>query len=267
MGTAIQEELQENLRGMNWAGKKLVYCETVDSTNTKAKELAELGYPSGTLVTAEQQKAGRGRSGRGWESPPGTGIFMTLLLRPAIRPDSASMLTLVAALAAVRGVRDITQADVQIKWPNDLVLNGKKICGILTELSVQEGMIRYLVVGIGINVHNESFPEEIRSTASSLFLECGRHFHRAEIIGKLLKNFENDYEIFCRTEDLSGLRDEYHAFLVNRGRSVRVLDPRAPYEGKALGITEKGELIVDVQGQKRLVSSGEVSVRGIYGYV
>lgn len=267
MDTEILAKLRESLCDTQWAGRELVYCEVVDSTNTKAKELVQKGYPSGTLVVAGQQLTGKGRSGRGWESPPGTGIFMTLLLKPDFHPDSASMLTLVAALAVAKAIGGITHADVQIKWPNDIVINGKKICGILTEMSAQRDFIHYVVIGIGINVHNESFPEEIRSTASSLFLECGEHFHRADIIGKVLRYFEEYYEVFCETEDLSALLDDYNALLVNRQKKVRVLDPKVPFEGKAMGITRKGELIVETPESQRLVSSGEVSVRGIYGYV
>lgn len=257
----------ESLRRTKWVGQEIHYYETIDSTNTKAKELAEQGSPSGTLVVADQQVAGKGRRGRSWDSPPNTGIFMTILLKPEINPNHASMLTLVAALAVAEAINDVTGACARIKWPNDIVIGGKKICGILTEMSAQFDYISNIVVGIGINVHNESFPEEISQVASSLFLECGQKFHRAFIIEKVLEHFEEYYEIFAETEDLTGLMNQYNSLLVNRGANVRVLDPKKPFEGKAMGITKKGELIVDTWEARRLVSSGEVSVRGIYGYV
>lgn len=250
-----------------WAGQELFYFDTIDSTNTKAKELAEQGYPSGTLVISDQQIAGKGRRGRSWESPSGCGIFMTLMLKPDINPNNASMLTLVAALATARAISEITGMEAGIKWPNDIVINGKKICGILTEMSAQFDYINHIVIGIGINVHNESFPDELKETASSLLLEGGKKYRRAELIAKFLEHFETYYGKFLETEDLEGLMKEYNARLVNIGKQVRVLDPKEPFEGKAIGITKKGELIVDTWESRKLVSSGEVSVRGIYGYV
>ncbi len=251
-----------------WAGQEVLYFDTIDSTNTKAQELAEKGYPSGTLVVADQQVSGKGRRGRGWVSPSGTGIFMTLMIKPDIKPNNASMLTLVAALAVAKALKDVTGEDAKIKWPNDIVINGKKICGILTEMSAQFDYINHIVIGIGINVHNESFPEEISSMASSLMIEAGgKKFRRAEIIAQTMLHFEEYYEIFLQTEDLSALVGEYDELLVNMNKAVKVLDPKEPFEGKAMGITKHGELIVDTWESRKLVSSGEVSVRGIYGYV
>ena len=220
-----------------------------------------------SLVVADQQTAGKGRRGRSWESPTGTGIFMTLMLKPEINPNNASMLTLVAAMATTRAIRRVTGVPAMIKWPNDIVMNGKKVCGILTEMSAQFDYINHIVIGIGINVHNEEFPEEIKETASSLFLESGQHIHRASLIEAFLEEFEDVYAEYLKTEDMEGLQKEYDTMLVNRGRQVRVLDPKEPFEGKAMGITKKGELIVDTWESRKLVSSGEVSVRGIYGYV
>ena len=257
----------ESLKNTQWAGCEIYCFDSIDSTNTKAKELAEAGHPSGTLVVADQQTLGRGRRGRSWESPAGTGIFMTLMLKPDINPNNASMLTLVAAMATARAITEVTGEAAQIKWPNDIVMNGKKVVGILTEMSAQFDYINHIVVGIGINVHNEEFPEEIAKTASSLLLECGHRIHRASLIEAFLEEFERLYAVYLETEDMSGLQKEYDSLLVNRGRQVRVLDPKEPFEGKAMGITKKGELIVDTWESRKLVSSGEVSVRGIYGYV
>lgn len=261
-----QTEL-ESIHATEWAGCEIYYFDSIDSTNTKAKELAEEGHPSGTLVVADRQTAGKGRRGRSWESPTGIGIFMTLMLKPEINPNHASMLTLVAAMATTRAIRRVTGVPAMIKWPNDIVMNGKKVCGILTEMSAQFDYINHIVIGIGINVHNEDFPEEIAQTASSLYLESGQHIHRASLIEAFLEEFEDVYAEYLKTEDMEGLQKEYDAMLVNRGRQVRVLDPKEPFEGKAMGITKKGELIVDTWESRKLVSSGEVSVRGIYGYV
>lgn len=258
----------KSLMHTEWVAKEVLYFDTIDSTNTKAQELAEKGYPSGTLVVADKQESGKGRRGRSWVSPSGTGIFMTLMIKPDINPNNASMLTLVAALAVAKAITSVTGEEAMIKWPNDIVVNGKKVCGILTEMNAQFDYINHIVVGIGINVHNESFPEEISQMASSLMIEAGgKRFHRAQIIAETMSYFEQYYDTFLETQDLSALVREYDELLVNRNKSVRVLDPKEPFDGKAMGITPKGELIVDTWESRKLVSSGEVSVRGIYGYV
>ena len=258
----------KSLMHTEWVAKEVLYFDTIDSTNTKAQELAEKGYPSGTLVVADKQESGKGRRGRSWVSPSGTGIFMTLMIKPDINPNNASMLTLVAALAVAKAITSVTGEEAMIKWPNDIVVNGKKVCGILTEMNAQFDYINHIVVGIGINVHNESFPEEISQMASSLMIEAGgKRFHRAQIIAETMSYFEQYYDTFLKTQDLSALVREYDELLVNRNKSVRVLDPKEPFDGKAMGITHKGELIVDTWESRKLVSSGEVSVRGIYGYV
>lgn len=257
----------ERIRRTAWAGREIYDFPVIDSTNTKAKQLGEEGCPHGTLVTAERQDAGRGRRGRSWECPKGDGIFMTLLLRPDIDPNHASMLTLVAALAVSAAVTKKAGCPAGIKWPNDIVMNGKKICGILTEMGMSAGQMKYIVVGIGINVQNTNFPEEIADRATSLYLETGGHLDRAEMIEEILEQFEHYYAVFIETEELGGLLEEYNAHLVNRNQRVRVLDEKEPFEGVATGITPRGELVVDTEEGEKLVSAGEVSVRGIYGYV
>lgn len=256
-----------SIRKTKWVGTEICYFDVTDSTNTQAKSLGEGDAPNGTLVVAGKQESGRGRRGRSFESPAGTGIFMTLLLRPEIEPQNASMLTLVSALAVAKGIEYMVDLPVQIKWPNDIVVNGKKVCGILTEMSAQMDYVNYIVIGIGINVSNEEFPEEIKDVATSIYLESGKHVNRAMLIEKIWEEFEDYYELYEKTQDLSSLVKEYDSYLVNRGQKVRVLDPKEPYEGKAMGITDRGELIVDTWEARRLVSAGEVSVRGVYGYV
>lgn len=256
-----------SIRKTKWVGTEICYFDVTDSTNTQAKSLGEGDAPNGTLVVAGKQESGRGRRGRSFESPAGTGIFMTLLLRPEIEPQNASMLTLVSALAVAKGIEHMVDLPVQIKWPNDIVINGKKVCGILTEMSAQMDYVNYIVIGIGINVGNEEFPEEIKDVATSIYLESGKHVNRAMLIEKILEEFEDYYELYEKTQDLSSLVKEYDSYLVNRGQKVRVLDSKEPYEGKAMGITDRGELIVDTWEARRLVSAGEVSVRGVYGYV
>ena len=261
-----KEELESTIH-TKWAGTQVAFFEETDSTNNEIRRLAEQGAPHGTLAVAERQLGGKGRRGRVWTSPAGVGIWMSMLLRPQIDPMAASMLTLVMALSTRRGIEKATGLKSEIKWPNDLVLNKKKICGILTEMSAQLDYINHVVIGIGINVQNQSFPKEIEQVATSILMETGQHVNRAELIEAVLEQFERYYEIFLETEDLSVLVKEYNAHLINMQKQVRVLDPKEPYEAKAMGITPHGELIVDTWEGRKLVSSGEVSVRGVYGYV
>lgn len=263
----LSENELVSINKTEWIGKKIYYMDVTDSTNTQANHLADKGAPHGTLVVADRQEAGRGRRGRCWESPAHTGIFMTLLLKPEIAPGNASMLTLVTALAVTKGIERVTGLSPRIKWPNDIVIRGKKVCGILTEMSAQVDYVTHIVIGVGINVQNESFPEEIADVATSLKLETGNSINRARLIEAIWEEFEKYYERFMQTQDLRGMVQEYNTYLVNRNQKVKVLDPKEPFEGLAQGITERGELVVDTWEARRLVTSGEVSVRGIYGYV
>lgn len=246
---------------------KRYHFETIDSTNLKVKELAAEGAAHGTLVTADAQHAGIGRRGRSWSSEKEAGIYMSMLLRPEIETNQASMLTLVAALAVETAIADSLDCQPMIKWPNDIVLNKKKICGILTELALKGTEIDYVVIGIGINVNNKDFPEEIVQTASSLSLELGNKIDKELLITKVWEHFAVYYELFLQSGDLSLIRERYEKALINKEEKVKVLDPLGEYVGIARGITNTGELIVDTEGEARYVSGGEVSVRGIYGYV
>lgn len=258
----------ESLMNTAWAGKKVVYYDETDSTNNQAKAYGEKGAEHGTLFVADMQAAGKGRRGRAWVSPAGSSIYMTILLHPEVLPTKAPQLTLVMAMAVAEGIRSVTGLETMIKWPNDIIIHGKKICGILTEMSTEIDYINYVVIGVGINVNQETFPEEIRETATSLKIEKGSSVRRSELIASVMKSFEQFYEIFMETEDLSGLREAYNAILVNRGRRVRILEPGQEYEADALGINRTGELVVRTEdGQKKEIYAGEVSVRGVYGYV
>lgn len=251
-----------------WMGKKLFYLPQTDSTNNQAKRLAEEGYPNGTLVVAESQTAGKGRRGRSWSSPAGNSIYMSILLRPDIPPHCASMVTLVTGMAAAQAVRQVTGLEAQIKWPNDLVIDGKKICGILTEMSAEMEGIHYIVTGIGINVNQQDFPEEIRQVATSLYIESKKQISRSAVIAAVMEWFEQYYETFLQTKDLSLLKEEYERMLANQEKEVLVLDGAGEYKGICKGIDAQGRLLVSLpDGSERRVLSGEVSVRGIYGYV
>ena len=283
---------------------QIQYHEVVDSTNLLARNLAQQGAAEGTVVTAGQQTAGRGRRGRTWLSPPDTSIYMSLILRPQIKPEQASMLTLVMGLSVVQACRGLYHADAWIKWPNDMVINKKKVCGILTELnfmpvnkeeeavknpqeladhemskceSAQKTLAKSnaqnypdfsVVIGVGMNVNQQHFPEEIMETATSLALEMGTIIDREKLMAEILRIFANNYEVFLESGDLRGLKADYNQVLINRGQSIRVLEPTGEYNGVSGGINDKGELLVTREdGSCTAVYAGEVSVRGVYGYV
>ena len=246
----------------------IIYFESLDSTNTKVRELAHQGAKEGTVVVAEKQTAGKGRRGRSWESPAGTNIYMSVLLRPQIEVNKAPMLTLVMAYSIEKVLKEKGCESVQIKWPNDLVLSGKKICGILTETELDGMNIGHVVVGVGVNVNEKEFPEELADKATSLYLEGNKVEDRKVLIKDILERFSEDYEHFLEEESLAFMKDEYNQMLVNCKREVRVLDPGNEYTAVAHGINEVGELLVEkADGSMEAVYAGEVSVRGIYGYV
>lgn len=264
-----EEELKSLLTGKTrWAGQEIYYYPDTDSTNIRAKEQGERGAPHGTLVVAGQQSAGRGRRGRGWESPPGCSIYMSILLRPEFLPSKAPMLTLIMAYSVAEALRTCTGMEVKIKWPNDIVLNGKKLVGILTEMSTEIDYINHVVIGVGVNVNMASFSEEIADTATSLRIETGEIIKRSTLIVEMMKHFEQNYEKYLKTENLSGIREAYNRLLVNCGKEVKILGSKEPYQAVALGINDSGELLVRKQdGSEEAVYAGEVSVRGLYGYV
>ncbi len=251
-----------------WAGGEIHYFETTDSTNNEARKLAEQGAPHGTLVLADFQESGKGRRGRAWSAPKGTSVMMSLVVRPSLPPERASMMTLLMGMAVSAAVRGLCGLEVSIKWPNDVVADRKKICGILTEMSCEIDYINYLVIGTGINVNLDEFPEDLRQKASSIHLLTGEKVSRAALAAFCLKKFEYYYGRFMETQDMSLLQEEYNDLLAGKDGAVRVLEPGHEYDGVSRGINERGELLVESgDGTVRQVYAGEVSVRGIYGYV
>ena len=263
-----EPEIRHFLGETDRVGRTLVCLEEVDSTNLHAKQLAAEGAADGAVVVADRQTAGRGRLGRSFQSPGGRGIYLTALLRPDLPPERLSPVTAMAGVAVCRAVERHCNVSPGLKWPNDPVLDGKKLCGILTEMSAQIDYINYVVVGTGINVNQTEVPEALKEIATSLRIETGHPVKRAEVICAVMKAFARNYQVFMETGDLSGLQDAYNEILANRDRQVRVLDPKAPFEGVALGINERGELLVRQEnGTVSEVYAGEVSVRGLYSYV
>ena len=246
---------------------QIYYTPETDSTNLQAKQKAKKAFEDFTIFVADKQTQGRGRQGRSFHSPAGSGIFLSILLKPDIAPDRASMLTLIAGLAVRKAIFVHCSLDAMIKWPNDIVYHQKKLCGILTEMSADADGIHHVVVGIGINVNHSSFPQELSEVATSIFLECKQSFSRAELIASVLEHFQKYYAVFLKTQDFSCLKEEYQNFMINYGKMIVIEEKNQKSFVLLKGITDYGELIIERNGQEEQIVSGEISVRGVYGYV
>jgi BirA family biotin operon repressor/biotin-[acetyl-CoA-carboxylase] ligase len=237
----------------------------VASTNALAYRLAERGEPEGTVVIAERQTAGKGRLGRTWSSPPKVGLYLSLILRPPISPALAPGLSLIAALSVAESIRHYPKLKAMIKWPNDVLLDGKKVAGVLTELSAELDRIRFVIVGIGINVNHsvKEFPEELRSKATSLQLEATQKVDRIKLVQLLLTNLEKRYYSFVKSglKNQIGAIREYSALLTKK---VSFKQNGKTVTGTAIDIDNNGMLVVDLGDGKVSVGSGEVSLAESY---
>ncbi len=252
----IRERLGNNLFG----GQQIYYYKELETTNLKAKELASQGVPEGTLIIAEKQTKGRGRRGRSWFSPAGYGIYASMVLRPSIAPTEISSITLMAAVSAAEALIALTPLNVRIKWPNDILLNDKKIAGILTEISSDMDIVDYLIIGIGMNINTpkDLFPPEIKETATSILIETNRPFQRVEILSEFLKIYEHYYINFKKSgiEPIMGRWKEL-ANIVGKRIEVDVMGQK--YRGDVVEI-ENGILILKDHGRTHRIFSGDVTI-------
>jgi BirA family transcriptional regulator, biotin operon repressor / biotin---[acetyl-CoA-carboxylase] ligase len=251
--------LRQRLKGSLF-GKRIYHYFKVDSTNRVALELGHAGEPDGAVVLAEEQTAGRGRAGRKWQSDRAAGIYVTLLLRPKLSPVQAPLLTMMAGLSAYAAIQAQTGLVPDVKWPNDLLLHGKKMGGILTEMHAEPTQVRFVIVGIGLNVNQEKFPEELRSIATSLRIETGRQESRLELLVKLLREFESDYNRFLQEGPAAVTAKFETVSSYARGKRVRVVNGSASFAGVSAGLSGEGLLQVQRDdGQLVTVISGDVT--------
>ncbi len=251
-----------------WAGRPpMLYARSMTSTNSVCKQVAEEGAACGTVALCEEQTAGRGRRGREWVSPKGQGLWVSLLMRPMLTPSSAQLITFVAAVAMAEAVEVVTGLAVGIKWPNDLVVNGKKVCGILLELAGDVETIAYVVAGTGLNTGASAYPPELADKATSLEEVLGRPVKRAAILRAYLAAVEK-HMTHLEQQGLDGILAAYEKRSCTLNRPVKVEGGGENFTGTAVGLDENGALLVKLEdGTTRRVLAGDVSVRGVMGYV
>ncbi len=251
--------LKQRLKGSLF-GKHIFHFFKTDSTNRVALELGHAGEAEGAVVLAEEQTAGRGRAGRSWHSERAAGIYVTLLLRPKLAPVQAPLLTMMAGLSAHTAVQAVTGLAVDLKWPNDLLVRGKKMGGILTEMHAEPNQVRFVIVGIGINVNQEKFPGELASVATSLRAETGKPQSRMELLVRLLHEFESDYNRFLREGVASVVARFESVSSYAKGKRVRVTNGTESYAGTTAGLGPEGLLQVEREdGRVTAVISGDVT--------
>lgn len=255
------EIISKNLKS-KIIGRKIIYKEETDSTNNEAKRCMD--YIEGSTFIAEYQTAGKGRRGRIWKSEKGSEILMTVLLKPTFSIEKIPVITAIAGLSVCRSVRSLG-INAKIKWPNDIICNGKKICGILCEMSVTKDALNYVAVGIGINANTDSFCDELTDKATSLKIEKGEAINREELTANVLSEFDKCYSIFL-IEGFAAFKEEYELLCATLGKDVKIIG-KDVYSANAIGINENGELLIESKGKISVLNSGEVSVRGIYGYI
>jgi len=246
----------------------IVYLPVVDSTNRYAKQLGNESGFEPSLIIAERQTEGRGRLGREWYSEDKSGIWMSLLLKPDIQPTLAARITLMAAAAISCAIDDVTGLETQIKWPNDIVINGKKVCGILTEMSAELNHINYLILGIGINVNQSQFDEDIMSKATSLYSISNQRYNRLDIVVNFIEHFSYYYKRLIEQTDFSEVIQINREKSATLNKEVDILTIQQKRRVYAKDIDLDGNLIIINECDKEeAIYFGEVSVRGINGYI
>lgn len=267
-----EPEIRSRLGHTVTVGQNLLCQAEVDSTNTWAKRLALEGAADGTVVVADCQTGGRGRLGRSFQSPAGKGVYLTALLRPSLAPESLLPVTALCAVAVCDAVEEVCSLRPGIKWTNDLVLGGRKLCGILTELSLEAetGQVQYLVLGIGVNVlhQREDFSDDVARVATSLAMELDHPVSRPALAAAEIRTLDRLYGAL-ESGDLAPWLAAYRRDCVTLGHTVQILSPDGRRETvEALDVDEQFGLVVRRQdGTQDIIRSGEVSVRGMYGYV
>ena len=236
-------------------GRNLYHFKTIDSTNLYAKKLVKDDAQEGVVVVADVQSSGRGRKNRTWSSPEG-GLWFSVILYPNIPPQRGMLITMASSVAVAQGIKEITGVNLMIKWPNDLLINGLKVCGILTELEAEMDKINYIVVGIGINVNNQ-LEKELQKTATTLKLETGNQVSRVELLRSILKSFDENYNRLI-SGDYSFIRDLWLSHTNIIGKKVQVEDEKTVITGVVSDVDDSGCLILDTKENQVRIVSGDI---------
>ncbi len=245
-------------------GGEIYFFPRLDSTNQEAQQQARRGAGEGTAILADAQSRGKGRLGRPWESPPGINLYVSLVLRPEISPARAPQLTLMAGVAVCRALFKVSGLDARLKWPNDVLVRGRKVAGILAEMEAESGRVVFVVLGVGINVNwrEEDMPSFLRATATSLRSEVGKEISRASVAGEIFDELEDWYAEFLKEGFSPRLREEWNRLSWINGKRVTVTLPDGAVSGEALGLDRNGALLlVDEQGKTHHLVAGDVSLR------
>ncbi|RIW33126.1 biotin--[acetyl-CoA-carboxylase] ligase [Bacillus salacetis] len=256
-----EEQIKPGLK-TRFIGKAIHYIESVPSTQKIAHTLAQEGAEEGTAVIADEQTEGRGRLLRSWHSPRGTGIWMSIILKPQLPPQRAPQFTLIAAVAVVQAIEEVCGLSPEIKWPNDILLNGRKVTGILTELQAEADKINSIIIGIGMNVNQkaEDFPKELQSIATSLALEKEEKISRVQLIQKVMEKLEMYYDLYME-KGFTPIKLLWESYAVSIGRHITARTITGSIHGKALGINEDGVLrIEDGAGTIHEVYSADIEL-------
>ena len=255
-------EIRDILRTKIVGQKEIYYFADVESTNTEAKKQANLGCPEGSISLSEAQTKGRGRLSRSWFSPSGKGIWLSVVLRPPFNPHDAPKCTLMAAVAVTKAIQSMTGIECGIKWPNDILYQGKKIVGILTEMNAEIDAINYIVIGMGINVNikQQDFPDELTESATSLSVVAGHTISRLSLLNAVLVELEQAYEEVIQY-GFSKMLDEWRKLSVTLGKKVNVIGSGKEFSGTAVDIDHDGGLLVQTEAGIERVLAGDVSIR------
>jgi BirA family biotin operon repressor/biotin-[acetyl-CoA-carboxylase] ligase len=245
-------------------GREILFLPEVDSTNRQAREQCLRGAKEGTVVLAESQSAGKGRLGRQWQSPAGTNLYASIILRPSISAASAPQIPLLAGVAGANALARATGLDARLKWPNDIFVHGKKVGGILSEMEAEGNRIRFIILGVGVNVNwpKEDIPPDLREIATSLRAEAGREFPRAEVAAEFFEELEREYGLFLKEGFSSRLREEWNrlSWVNQKWATITMMEKK--FEGQVLGLDTDGALLLmDREGRRQRFIAGDVSLR------
>ncbi|HOK00941.1 MAG TPA: biotin--[acetyl-CoA-carboxylase] ligase [Spirochaetota bacterium] len=252
--------IKHGLRSEIFGQREILVFDTIDSTNIKAFQLATEGYPEGTIILAQQQTSGKGRLGRRWSSPYGKNIYISIISRPFISPMDAPKLTLTSAIAVFHTIEKFNISNVEIKWPNDILVNGKKICGILNEMKGDSDSVDFIITGIGININQKlnEFPEELQNTATSFEIIKNQTTGRVEVIKALLENFEKYYKMLT-SGNFEDILAQWSAKAQIVGKKIKVQQLKESFVGTVKAITVDGNLLLDTEAGIKEISSGDIN--------